>query len=157
MSKFKTTDGREWVVAVNVGTVKRVREATGVNVLALISDQAAITDAFSDDVKLAEVIVSLIRPQLETAGVSDDQFFSAIDGTVIENATEALLAEVANFFPEPRRTVLLTAMAKVQTAMKAKNHAGAAEALKALETMEVEIPSELTHTNSVSSLPASAA
>lgn len=157
MSKFATTDGREWVVAVNVGTVKRVRDATGVNVLALISDQAAIADAFSDNVKLAEVIASVIRPQLEAAGATDEQFFSVVDGTVIENATEALLAEVANFFQEPRRTILLKAMEKVKAAIKAQNSAGAAAALKALETMEVEVPAELMPTSSVSSSPVSAA
>lgn len=157
MSVFSTTDGRKWTVAVNLGTVKRVREATGVDVLALVSDQRAISEAFSDNIRLAEVIASVIKPELAAAGVTDDQFFSVIDGAVIESATEALLAEVANFFQEPRRTILVKAMEKVQAAVKEQNARGAAEALKALETMEVEIPSELTHTNSVSSLQESAA
>lgn len=157
MSVFSTTDGRKWTVAVNLGTVKRVREATGVDVLALVSDQRAISEAFSDNIRLAEVIASVIKPELAAAGVTDDQFFSVIDGAVIESATEALLAEVANFFQEPRRTILIKAMEKVRVAVKEQNARGAAEALKALETMEVEIPSELIHTSSVSSLQESAA
>lgn len=157
MSVFSTTDGRKWTVAVNLGAVKRVREATGVDVLALVSDQRAISEAFSDNIRLAEVIASVIKPELAAAGVTDDQFFSVIDGAVIESATEALLAEVANFFQEPRRTILVKAMEKVQAAVKEQNARGAAEALKALETMEVEIPSELSHTSSVSSLQESAA
>lgn len=156
MTAFATTDGRRWTVAVNLGTVKRVREATGVDILALVSDQRAISEAFSDNIRLAEVIASVIKPELAAAGVTDDQFFSVIDGAVIESATEALLAEVANFFQEPRRTILIKAMEKVQAAVKEQNARGAAEALKALETMEVEIPSELTHTSSVSSLQESA-
>lgn len=157
MTAFATTDGRRWTVAVNLGTVKRVREATGVDILALVSDQRAISEAFSDNIRLAEVIASVIKPELAAAGVTDDQFFSVIDGAVIESATEALLAEVANFFQEPRRTILIKAMEKVRVAVKEQNARGAAEALKALETMEVEIPSELTHTSSVSSLQESAA
>lgn len=157
MSVFSTTDGRKWTVAVNLGTVKRVREATGVDILALVSDQRAISEAFSDNIRLAEVIASVIKPELAAAGVTDDQFFSVIDGAVIESATEALLAEVANFFQEPRRTILIKAMEKVRVAVKEQNARGAAEALKALETMEVEIPSELIHTSSVSSLQESAA
>jgi len=156
MTAFATTDGRRWTVAVNLGTVKRVREATGVDILALVSDQRAISEAFSDNIRLAEVIASVIKPELAAAGVTDDQFFSVIDGAVIESATEALLAEVANFFQEPRRTILIKAMEKVRVAVKEQNARGAAEALKALETMEVEIPSELTHTSSVSSLQESA-
>lgn len=157
MTAFATTDGRRWTVAVNLGTVKRVREATGVDILALVSDQRAISEAFSDNIRLAEVIASVIKPELAAAGVTDDQFFSVIDGAVIESATEALLAEVANFFQEPRRTILIKAMEKVRVAVKEQNARGAAEALKALETMEVEIPSELIHTSSVSSLQESAA
>lgn len=156
MSVFATTDGRKWTVAVNLGTVKRVREATGVDILALVSDQRAISEAFSDNIRLAEVIASVIKPELAAAGVTDDQFFSVIDGAVIESATEALLAEVANFFQEPRRTILVKAMEKVRVAVKEQNARGAAEALKALETMQVEIPSELTHTSSVLSLQESA-
>lgn len=157
MSTFKTTDGRQWTVAVNVGTVKRVREATGVDILALVSDQRAISEAFSDNIRLAEIMAAVIKPELTAAGVTDDQFFSAIDGTVIESATEALLAEVANFFQEPRRTILLKAMEKVRAAFKEQTDQGAAAALKALETMEVPMPPELSHTSSVSSLRESAA
>lgn len=157
MSTFKTTDGREWTVAVNVGTVKRVREATGVDILALVSDQRAISEAFSDNIRLAEIIAAVIRPGLLESGVTDEQFFAAIDGSVIESATEALLAEVANFFQEPRRTILLKAMEKVRAAVKEQNARGAAEALKALETMEVAIPAELSHTSSVLSSQGSAA
>lgn len=156
MGSFRTTDGAEWVVAVNVGTIKRVREQANVNLLALVGSPAAVADVFSDDVRLAEVIAAVVKPQLDKAGKSADDFFSSIDGTVVEQAAEALLREIANFFQEPRRTVLLAAMDKAQAANKAKTEAGVAAALEAIEAME-EIPNPSILTSSVSSSPASAA
>lgn len=157
MGTFKTTDGAEWVLAVSVGTIKRVREETGINLLALVSSPAAVADVFHDDVRLAEVLAAVVKPQLDQAGRSLDAFFSCIDGTVVEQGAEALLREIANFFQEPRRTVLLKAMDKAQAANKAKSEAGAAAALEAIEAME-EIPDPASIlTSSVSSSPASAA
>lgn len=155
MAVFRTTDGLEWTLAVNVGTIKRVRELTGVQLLSLLSDTVEVSGVFSDDVRLAEVIEAVIRPQLEKAGKTADDFFSVIDGTVVEQAAEALLREVANFFQEPKRTVLLAAMDKVMLSNREKMAAGAAAALKAVE--EMETPSVSTLMSSVSSSPASAA
>jgi hypothetical protein len=152
MGVFRTTDGAEWSVSVNVGTIKRVRELTGVNLPSLISDTAAVADVFSDHVRLAEVLAAVVRPQLDAAKKSPDDFFAALDGTVVEAATEALLREVANFFQEPTRSLLLKAMDKVQEASRQRVEAGAAEALKALEVVD-----GLILTSSALSSPASAA
>lgn len=157
MGSFKTTDGAAWTVAVNVGTVKRVREATGIELLSIVSDGSTIASLFADCVKLAEVVAAVIAPELKAAGKTVDDFLSVIDGSVMEVATEALLREVANFSREPQRTLLLRAIDKVM-AEAAKNEAvGAAAALEALDRMEVAASSTSIPTNSVSSLPASVA
>lgn len=157
MSEFATKDGKTWRIEVNVGTVKRVREMAGVNVLALLDDATTVTSVFSDHVKLAEVLAACVQPQIAAARVSVDDFFAAIDGTVIETATEALVREVANFFQEPRRSILLKALDKVTAKVKAASAEGAAEALKALDTMDIPMPSLSMPTSSASSSPASAA
>lgn len=157
MGSFKTTDGTAWTVSVSVGTVKRVREATGVDLLSIVSDGNTISGLFSDYVKLAEVFAAVIAPDLKAAGKSVDDFLSLIDGPVMEAATEALLREIANFSREPQKTLLLRAIDKVLEASAKNEAAGAAAALEALERLEVELPSLSTHTNSASSLPASAA
>lgn len=157
MASFGTTDGATWTVAVNVGTVKRVREATGIELLSIVSDSSTIASLFADCVKLAEVVAAVIAPELKAAGKTVDDFLSVIDGSVMEVATEALLREVANFSREPQRTLLLRAIDKVM-AEAAKNEAvGAAAALEALDRMEVAASSTSIPTSSVSSLPASVA
>jgi hypothetical protein len=151
MKPFQTSDGRQYEIAVNVGTVKRVRDLTGINLLGLVGDQKAVGQLFEDDVKFCEVLCAVVRPQLEAAGKSDDDFFAAINGDVIETAAEALLAEVVNFFQEPRRTLLRTAMEKYQTAYRKVRAEGAAAAEKAMESLDFEASLRQTLTNSASS------
>jgi len=157
MTAFRTTDGTEWQVAVNVATVKRVKELTSVNILGLVGDQKAVADLFSDDVKLCEVLCAVIRPQLAAADKTDDDFFSLIDGQVIEHAAEALLREIVNFFQEPRRTLLKKAMEKYQTAYRKVRDEGAAAAERAMNEMDFETSLRQTLTSSASSSPASVA
>lgn len=157
MATFKTADGREWTIAVNVATVKRTRELTGVNLLALVGEQAAISELFSDDVRLCEVLCAVIRPQLEAASVSDDQFFATINGDVIERAAEALLNEIVDFFQEPRRGLMKKALAKYKMAIATIQAANAKAAEKAIEEMDAEAAIAQTLTSSVSSSPVAAA
>jgi flagellar biosynthesis/type III secretory pathway protein FliH len=140
-----------------VATVKRVRDLTDVNLLGLVGDQKAVGELFADDVKLCEVLCAVIRPQLEAARKKDDDFFAVIDGQVIETAAEALLREIVNFFQEPRRTLLKTAMEKYQAAYRKVREEGAAAAEKAMNEIDFETSLRQTLTSSASSSPVSAA
>jgi uncharacterized protein YuzB (UPF0349 family) len=151
MKPFQTSDGAKYEIAVNVATVKRVRDLTGINLLGLVGDQKAVSELFEDDVKFCEVLCAVVRPQLEAAGKSDDDFFAAINGDVIETAAEALLAEIVNFFQEPRRSLLRKAMEKYQTAYRKVRAEGAAAAEKAMETIDFETSLRQTLTSSASS------
>ncbi len=106
MKAFKTTDGTEWQVVVNVATIKRCMDDTGLRLTDLFASEAKIGEFFADDVRFCEVLFSVIRPQADAAGKTLDDFLAGIDGTVIEKAVEALLAEVADFFQEPRKGLI---------------------------------------------------
>jgi hypothetical protein len=67
-------------------------------------------------VKLLEVVCAIVRPQLKELDWSDDQFFSVVDGEVIRAATNCLIDEVTEFFPEPRKGLVAKVIAKVRTA-----------------------------------------
>lgn len=133
MSSFRTTDGRQFLVPVNYLTVKRVRDLCGVNVLDILGPGERLASFLSDDVKLLEVLCAVVRPQLKELDWSDDQFFSVVDGEVIRGATEALIDEVANFFPEPRKGLVKKVIAKVRSAaqeMQTRQIAAAEEAIR---------------------------
>lgn len=158
MKTFRTTDGVEWEIRVNVLTIKRVEEETGIRLTAIVDDEAMRTKLFSDDLRFAEVVLSVIRPQLEKADKPDAAFFEAIDGTVIEQAAEALLAEIVDFFQEPRKGLLKKWLARHREAVAKVQSESAAAVAASIETIDVEamIRSQIPTSSPLSS-PASAA
>jgi len=156
ISAFSTTDGTRFLVPVNYLTVKRVRELCGVNVLDILGPGDQLSGFLADDVQLLEVVCAVVRPQLKELNWSDDQFFSVVDGEVIRSATNCLMDEVTEFFPEPRKGLVAKVIAKVRAA------AATLEA-RQVETVEAAISKadfELalrTHGNEGSTSPASSA
>jgi hypothetical protein len=157
MKTFKTTDGTEWQVTVNVGTIKRVQDDTGLRLTDLFASAEKIGSFFADDVKFCEVLFSTIRPQAEAAGKTLDDFLAGIDGTVIEGAAEALLAELSDFFPEPRKGLLKKVTERYKAAVEKVRVETLAVVEKQIEQMDAEAVIRQTLTSSASSSPASAA
>ena len=157
MRAFKSTDGTEWQVVVNVGTIKRCMDDTGLRLTDLFASEAKIGEFFADDVRFCEVLYSVVRPQAEAAGKTLDDFLAGIDGTVIEGAVEALLAEVADFFQEPRKGLLKKTLAKYQAAHSKLVTEGVLAVEKKIEETDFETLLRQTLTSSASSSPASAA
>lgn len=156
MSSFKTTDGRTFYVPVNYLTVKRVRDLCGVNVLDILGPGEKLSSFLTDDVKLLEVVCAVVRPQLADIDWSDDKFFSVVDGEVIRAATEALIDEVANFFPEPRKGLVKKVIARVRSAAAEMQRRQVAAAEAALSQADFDAALR-TPGNSGSILPASSA
>lgn len=157
MKTFTTTDGTEWRLTVNVLTIKRVLEDTGLKLTDLFSTESRISQFFSDDIKFCEVLWSCVRPDAEKAGKTADDFFSAIDGTVIETAVEALLSELVDFFQEPRRGLLRKVLVKWRLASERLKTEGVRDAEQKLEEMDFEAALSQTLTSSASSSPDAAA
>jgi len=98
--------GRSWALSVNVGTIRRVRELTGKNLLDIAGGSLA-EELSTDPVLLADVLCALHRPELEKMGVSEDDFGESLAGDAIAEATDALMEDLVNFFPDQRRRRLL--------------------------------------------------
>lgn len=157
MRSFKTKDGTEWAVDVTVGTVKRCLDETGLKLTDLFATDKRVDSFFSDDVQFCLVLAAVVRPQLEERKKTTDEFLSVIDGTCIEQAVEALIGEVADFFQEPRKGLLKKMLAKYQAAHVKVRDEGLAEIEKKMETIDFETLIRQTHTNSASNSPGNAA
>lgn len=115
MAKFKTLDGKEWVVEVTYLTVKRVRDLCGVNLLDICNlDKESLSGWVADDLRVLEVICAVVRPQLAAIDMSDEDFFAACDGGVLKEAVERLVDQVSDFFQEPRRGLVKKVIAKLR-------------------------------------------
>lgn len=101
MREFKDNEGRRWRVEVNVGTVKRVRQLLGVDLLSIV-DGKLVESLIADPVLLCDVVYVVCKPEADAGKISDDDFGRAMAGDAIEHATKALLDDLVDFSPSPR-------------------------------------------------------
>ncbi len=101
MKTFKDNAGRDWTVAVNVATVKRLRDLLDVDLMKVVEGDL-IERLYSDPVLLVDVLYVLCKPQADAAGIASEQFGEAMGGDAIELATAALIDGIIDFFPNRR-------------------------------------------------------
>ena len=100
MANFKDNSGREWDVAINVATVKRVKDLLGVNLFALLSDRLkGLGELLADPVRFVDVLYVIVKPQADAAGVTDEQFGGSLGGDTLQAAAEAFLEALGAFMP----------------------------------------------------------
>jgi hypothetical protein len=157
MSKFKTIDGKEWVIDVTYLTVKRVRDLCSVNLLDICNlDKESLSGWVADDLKVLEVVCAVVRPQLAVLDMSDEDFFSVCDQGVLKEAVERLVDQVSDFFQEPRRGLVKKVIWKLRETEK-KMEAQAEKTIDAaLSQFDFEAALK-THGSSGSTSPASLA
>ena len=109
MKSFTDNTGRAWTLVVNVATIKRVRALCGVDLNSIVEVEdgkpsAKLLERLSGDpVLLVDVLYAVCKPECDQRGVSDEDFGAAMAGDSVEAATDALLDEVIDFFPETKR------------------------------------------------------
>jgi len=112
MRSFKDTEGRQWVVRVSVDTLKRVKALLGVDLT-----EAATGDLMGrladDPVLLADVLYAVCQPEAEGRDISDEAFGRALGGDAIDEAADALIGALVDFFPKRRRALLEKAKQKL--------------------------------------------
>ena len=113
MKSFADNAGRTWEVQVNVDTIKRVQGLLDVNILDVV-DGDLIERLVADPVLVCDVVYVVCKPEADKQGVSDEEFGRAMAGDAIHNAADALLAEIVDFFPPAKRTILAAALDKMR-------------------------------------------
>jgi len=117
MKTFTDNAGRDWVIEINVASLKRVKGLTGTDLigLAVSMDTSVAERLASDPILLCDVLYAVCKPQADERGVSDEEFGRAMAGDAIESATVALLEDIVGFCPSPRDRA---ALGRVLTAMR---------------------------------------
>jgi len=113
MRTFTDNAGRSWTITVNVDGIKRVRSLLDVNLLDVVDGQL-LERIVSDPILLCDVIYCLVKPEADSKQVADEDFGRAMAGDAIDHATTALLEELVDFFPGPKRRVLAKALTKLR-------------------------------------------
>ncbi len=159
MKAFKDAQGRSWEIVVNVVTAKRVRDLCGGidlltilnppavdkegNPLPLTPEQEETAKVLRDSYTLVMVLWVLCQKQCEEKGVSEEDFGGSLVGDPIEQAQDALVQEVVNFFPLSRRVIYQKIVDKIHDYGKTTTEI----ALKKLDTIDLQ------HLTSVTTSP----
>ena len=114
MKTFNDNAGRNWMLSVNVGAIKRVRSLLSVDLMQVIEGKL-LEQLINDPVLLCDIIYVVCKTEADAQSVSDEDFGKAMAGDAIEHATTALLEELAEFFPLEKRRLLQKALNKLKT------------------------------------------
>ena len=157
MKVFKDRLGREWSLELNILTIKRIKDLAKVDLLQIGSGKVnSLTD---DPYKIVEVLGLLVADQIKTLGISQDVFLAGLSGESLDQASQALLEELVDFFPSRRgvilRKILATAreidMQTTEAAMGAVNDPGFKD--KMLQAMLTDGSSSTSSPESPESIP----
>jgi hypothetical protein len=103
MKTFKDSADRVWSVVINVNAVRRCRSLVDVDLPDLASDGCRPLGALLGDVvKLVDVLYVLCKAEADSRGLTDEDFGAGLGGDSLQNAADAFVAELADFFPDPR-------------------------------------------------------
>ncbi len=117
MKSFTDTAGRKWCLAVNVSAVRRCRALVDVDLYGLVGDGLnKLGDLLGDPCQLVDVLWVLTRGVPDNPDATDEEFGASLGGDALGAATDAFLAELTDFFPDPRvRAGLKAVIAKGRT------------------------------------------
>lgn len=156
MHTFKDNSGREWHLSGNFDNYARVHADTGVRLDDIGTEDRKSLVQLQDTFTLGAVLWSMIEAEANDRGISFEDFRRTLDGTVAEEAYEALLSEMIFFCHPRKRRVLEMAVRKVKEAEARMQQAEDA----AMRQAEAEIDSaieQLIRGSSATSSPESSA
>lgn len=102
---WRDNGGQTWSLTITVNTIKRVKQLVGVNLLEVF-DGKLLGQLAEDPVLLVNTLYAVCQPQAEQREVSEEAFGESLVGDAIEQAAEALVQGLIDFFPQARRAVL---------------------------------------------------
>ena len=116
-TSFLDNQNRKWNLHVNVGSIRRVRSMCGIDLAAAL-DGKTLQRLSEDPVLAVDVIAALIYDDLKNAGITDEDFACSLSSDNLDAAVVALLHSIAEFFPDPKKSMLLKLINKVDQQQK---------------------------------------
>jgi hypothetical protein len=114
MAVFKDTNGKQWQVVITVGSVKRVKEALGINLCGLVEDQCRpLGELLADLARLVDVLFVLCQAEAKAVGLSELAFAEALLGDALSDAVDAFVQALEDFFPRPETRKALRRLVEI--------------------------------------------
>jgi len=104
MKTFTDAAGRNWTIALNLGTAMAVKDTLGVDLLQPeAGDPPLLTRLGTEELLLGEVLCALLAGQFEAHKVTEDDVRAGFDGATLLAAQQAFYEELIDFFQKRGR------------------------------------------------------
>ena len=135
---FTDSLGDTWRPRLNIAAIQRIRDATGVDPLAVIDTRGDGLERLANDpTTLARVMYAALRPEAERRGVTPQSWEEEriADGAVWHAMIDAFIAMIESFSPSPAQRRMLRTMREV---MEKANRAMDAKVEEAISSGAVD-------------------
>lgn len=113
MARFKDTEGREWVLTLDVQLIKDVAQRSGVRIHKLLADDAkGLQELLSDPIAFVDTLYLIVEDQAKAKGLTPEDFGRGLAGDPLEAAAVAFMEALADFSPSRQRKLIQSLMAK---------------------------------------------
>jgi hypothetical protein len=115
MKTFKDSKETSWDISVTVGSLKRVKDILGIDIIDEASQKENIFIKISEDpIKLCNILYVLCKNQADERKITDEQFGELMGGDAIEQATNCFIEELIDFFPSAKRPAFRKMTKKIE-------------------------------------------
>lgn len=116
MKQVVDSKGRTFNIKVNIGTAKRVKDLTGHDILDLTGEDRdnIFSKIKSDPFTLADIITVLIEEDLKALNLTKEAFLESFTGDIIDDFSDALMQEIADFFPSRQSRLIKEQLAEIK-------------------------------------------
>lgn len=136
MTAFLDKTGHRWTVELTLRTVRRVKAATGIDLLRPdLGTPPLCVSLVTDPLALSDVLGVILGPQMEALKITPEEFEDRIDGAAALACYGAFAEEWIDFFRQSGRTELAKSVEQVTRAVRVT----AEKAARKLEQTDVAI------------------
>ena len=112
MPNFTDTKDRTWSLEVHCDAIEEIKTQCGVNILDLLDpDSDLAKEATLFPPLMCRLLFAAVADQAKTKEVDEREFRRSMNGDCLSKASELLLEQTINFFPQHRRKVAAAVLA----------------------------------------------
>lgn len=108
MAKFTDADGREWLITLDVATIRYIRLRSDVNLFTCLdNDMEGLRALVTDIDRLCSVLWLCCESQAATRSLDDAAFGKALRGDALAEGAQAFVDGLLDFFPHAKSRAAL--------------------------------------------------
>jgi len=128
-TSFADAHGKRWTIRVTWGTLRRVKAATGAELIDLLDVLAGDdgADILNNAQLMLDILCACLADELEAAELTPEEFGERFEsGDQVDDAIKALLEAIVDFSPPARRKTLRLTLRKLIKATEATKETASA-------------------------------